>query len=117
MAALIPAVMQVCFNKGSCEQRHLSPNEDTFNNHGRHAELVPKPDEIAYVSEGVVNLSKQINLEVDSDDVQELLDSHNQERTINELIAMHEKEQKKLKFLDPLSEDRMTIRNLTECLG
>ncbi|GFX03012.1 hypothetical protein TNCV_3261581 [Trichonephila clavipes] len=38
-------------------------------------------------------LSRQINLEVDSDDVQELLDSHNQELTMDELIEMHEQEQ------------------------
>ncbi|GFW37924.1 hypothetical protein TNCV_4631251 [Trichonephila clavipes] len=35
----------------------------------------------------------QINLEVDSDDAQELLDSHNQELTIDELIEIHEQEQ------------------------
>ncbi|GFU10072.1 hypothetical protein TNCV_557801 [Trichonephila clavipes] len=36
---------------------------------------------------------RQINLEVDNDDVQELLDSHNQELTVNELIEMHEQQQ------------------------
>ncbi|GFV17888.1 hypothetical protein TNCV_3409341 [Trichonephila clavipes] len=30
-----------------------------------------------------------VNLEVDNDDVQELLDSHNQEQTSDELIEMH----------------------------
>ncbi|GFU63694.1 hypothetical protein TNCV_1509732 [Trichonephila clavipes] len=37
--------------------------------------------------------ARQINLKVDSDDVQELLDSHNQELTIDELIEMHEQDQ------------------------
>ncbi|GFT31134.1 hypothetical protein TNCV_3645321 [Trichonephila clavipes] len=46
-----------------------------------------KGKEIGYVIEEVVNLPRQINLEVDSDDIQELLDSHNQELTIVELIA------------------------------
>ncbi|GFX29144.1 hypothetical protein TNCV_3216791 [Trichonephila clavipes] len=41
----------------------------------------------------VVDLTKQINLEVNSDDVQELLDFHNQELTIDKLIEMHEQEQ------------------------
>ncbi|GFX21169.1 hypothetical protein TNCV_4367481 [Trichonephila clavipes] len=36
---------------------------------------------------------RQINLELDSDDVQELLDSHNQELTIDEVIEMHEQKQ------------------------
>ncbi|GFS78612.1 hypothetical protein TNCV_3148151 [Trichonephila clavipes] len=52
---------------------------------------------------------------MDSDDVQELLDSHNQDLTIDELIEMQEQDNEKLEFLDPVqSEDRMTIRNLTE---
>ncbi|GFU83485.1 hypothetical protein TNCV_2142431 [Trichonephila clavipes] len=48
---------------------------------------------IGNVIEEVVDLSRQINLEVDSDDVQELLNSHNQELTMDELIEMHEKKQ------------------------
>ncbi|GFU59771.1 hypothetical protein TNCV_4467661 [Trichonephila clavipes] len=46
-----------------------------------------------------------------SDDVQELLDFHNQELTIDELIEMHEQEQdmEELESLDPVqSEDRIT---------
>ncbi|GFX93768.1 hypothetical protein TNCV_1589441 [Trichonephila clavipes] len=50
-------------------------------------ESVPEPDEISNVIEEVVDLARQINLEVDSDDVQELLDSHNQELPIEK---MHE---------------------------
>ncbi|GFV34577.1 hypothetical protein TNCV_1448831 [Trichonephila clavipes] len=53
-------------------------------------ELVPC--EIGNLIEEVADLSKQINLEVDSDEVQELMDSHNQELTIDELIKMHEQE-------------------------
>ncbi|GFV97032.1 hypothetical protein TNCV_3526181 [Trichonephila clavipes] len=42
------------------------------------------------VIEEVVGLARQINLEVGSDDSQELLDSHNLELTKDELIEMHE---------------------------
>ncbi|GFV87986.1 hypothetical protein TNCV_3241361 [Trichonephila clavipes] len=53
-----------------------------------------------FVIEEVVNLSKQINLEVDSDDVQELLDTHNQE------LTMDEQDIEELESLEPvLSED------------
>ncbi|GFW41864.1 hypothetical protein TNCV_5731 [Trichonephila clavipes] len=40
-------------------------------------------DEIGNVIEEVVDLARQINLGVDSDDVQELLNSHNQELAID----------------------------------
>ncbi|GFT95907.1 uncharacterized protein TNCV_312421 [Trichonephila clavipes] len=40
----------------------------------------------------IVHLSRQINLEVNGDDVQELLDFHNQELTIDELTEMDEQE-------------------------
>ncbi|GFY15903.1 hypothetical protein TNCV_1285481 [Trichonephila clavipes] len=43
------------------------------------------------VVEEVVHLGK-INLEEDNDDVQELLDSHNQELTVDELLEKHEQE-------------------------
>ena len=55
-----------------------------------------------------------------SADIQELLDSHNQELTIDELIEMNEQEQdiEELDFLGPVqSEDRMTVGNLTEGLS
>ncbi|GFW24435.1 hypothetical protein TNCV_606761 [Trichonephila clavipes] len=42
--------------------------------------------------EEIVDLARQINLEVDNEDIQELLDSHNQELTMNELIEMHEQD-------------------------
>ncbi|GFT18315.1 hypothetical protein TNCV_711151 [Trichonephila clavipes] len=68
------------------------------------AELEPKPNEIGNAIEKVVDLAIQINLEVDSDDVQELFNFHNQELTISELIEMHDQEQdiKELKSLDPV---------------
>ncbi|GFY33542.1 hypothetical protein TNCV_4538761 [Trichonephila clavipes] len=56
-------------------------------------ESVPEPDEIGNLIEEVFDLDRQINSELDSDDVQELLDSHNQEMTMDELIVMHEQEQ------------------------
>ncbi|GFX10029.1 uncharacterized protein TNCV_4101681 [Trichonephila clavipes] len=68
------------------------------------AEPVPEPNEIGNVIEEVVDLARQINLEVDSDGVQELLDFYNQELTMDELIEMHEQEQdiEKLESLDPV---------------
>ncbi|GFX66137.1 hypothetical protein TNCV_4102771 [Trichonephila clavipes] len=50
-----------------------------------------QPDEIGYVTEEVVDLARKINLEVKSDDIQELLDSQNQEMTIDLLIEMMSK--------------------------
>ncbi|GFW46328.1 uncharacterized protein TNCV_1388301 [Trichonephila clavipes] len=58
------------------------------------------------------DLARQIHLEVESDDVQELLDSHNHELTIDELIEIHEQEQdiEELECLNPVqSEDIMTL--------
>ncbi|GFW17112.1 hypothetical protein TNCV_2762361 [Trichonephila clavipes] len=49
-------------------------------------------DEIGDGIEEAMDLPKQINLVGDSDDVQELLESHNQELIIDELIEMHEQE-------------------------
>ncbi|PRD20766.1 UNVERIFIED_CONTAM: Borcs5 [Trichonephila clavipes] len=59
----------------------------------------------------VVNLARQINLEVDGDDVQEL--------KMDDLIEMHEQEQDvELESSDPVqSEDRMTVGNLTKSLS
>ncbi|GFX90804.1 hypothetical protein TNCV_3166351 [Trichonephila clavipes] len=56
-------------------------------------------------------------LNVDSDDVQELLNSHDQEQTIDELIEMHEQEQdiEELESLDIFqTEDRMMFESLTK---
>ncbi|GFW70838.1 integrase catalytic domain-containing protein [Trichonephila clavipes] len=65
------------------------------------AELVPETDEIGNVIEEVVtrDLARQINLEVDSDNVQELLDSRNQELTIDELPEKHEQDREELESL------------------
>ncbi|GFW57715.1 hypothetical protein TNCV_2926341 [Trichonephila clavipes] len=57
------------------------------------AESVPVSEEIGCLIEEVVDFAKQINLDVDSDDVQELLDSRNQVLVMDELIEMHEQEQ------------------------
>lgn len=51
------------------------------------AESVPVSDEI-----GNVDLAGQLNLEANSDDIRELLDSHSQELIIDALIAMGEQE-------------------------
>ncbi|GFT21268.1 hypothetical protein TNCV_3815691 [Trichonephila clavipes] len=72
--------------------------------------LAPKPDETDMTEESV-DLSRQINLEVDSDDAQELLDSQSQE-----LIEMQNQAQdiEELEFKDPFqTEDRMTVGDLT----
>ncbi|GFY30618.1 hypothetical protein TNCV_3117801 [Trichonephila clavipes] len=54
------------------------------------AVLVPESDETGNVISEFVNLSRQINFEMNSDDFQELLSSRNQELTIDELTEMHE---------------------------
>ncbi|GFU18455.1 hypothetical protein TNCV_3407481 [Trichonephila clavipes] len=52
---------------------------------------VTVPDEIGNGTEREdVALDRQINLEVDNDDVHRLLDTHNQELAIDELIEIHE---------------------------
>ncbi|GFS79699.1 oxidation resistance protein 1 [Trichonephila clavipes] len=56
-------------------------------------ESLPEPDEIGNFVEEVVDIARQINSGVDNDDVQELLDSHHQERTIDELTEMHEQDE------------------------
>ncbi|GFW38703.1 uncharacterized protein TNCV_3880701 [Trichonephila clavipes] len=74
-------------------------------------------DEIGNENEEVVDLARQINLEVDSGHFQELLDSHNQKLTIDELIEVHEQEIEKLESLHPVqAENQMTIGSLTEGL-
>ncbi|GFU80305.1 transposable element Tcb1 transposase [Trichonephila clavipes] len=47
------------------------------------AEALPEPGESGNLNKEVVDLARQINSEGDRDDVQELLDSHNQKLTIN----------------------------------
>ncbi|GFS94535.1 tigger transposable element-derived protein 1 [Trichonephila clavipes] len=75
---------------------------------------MPEPYVIGNLIEEVVDLARQIHLEVDSVDVQGLLDSHNLELTIDELIEMHEQNIEELESLDPVqSEDRMMIGYLT----
>ncbi|GFX50725.1 hypothetical protein TNCV_2723111 [Trichonephila clavipes] len=67
------------------------------------AESLSEPTEIGFVIEDVVDLARQINSEMDSDDVQELLDSYNQGLTVDELIEMHESvsiETESLKYND-----------------
>ncbi|GFT20573.1 hypothetical protein TNCV_2184021 [Trichonephila clavipes] len=56
---------------------------------------------------------------MDRDYVQELLDSHNQELTIDELIEMHGQEQniEELESLDSVQLDRMTVGNSIEGLS
>ncbi|GFW58670.1 hypothetical protein TNCV_378531 [Trichonephila clavipes] len=79
--------------------------------------LVQKKEKKRPILAGFYQVKEQINLEMDKDDVQELLDSHNQELTTDELIEMHEQEHdiEELEFFYPVqSEGRMTVGNLTE---
>ncbi|GFT54414.1 hypothetical protein TNCV_2727481 [Trichonephila clavipes] len=77
-------------------------------------ELLPETDESRCVNEEVVDFARKIYLEVDSDDVQELLDSHHPELTIDELMKMLEKDIEELESLDPIqSEDQIKIGNFT----
>ncbi|GFW46468.1 hypothetical protein TNCV_4811561 [Trichonephila clavipes] len=65
----------------------------------------------------ISDLARQINSEVDSDGVQELLDSHNQDLSMDELIEMYEQRLgiEELESLNPVqSEDRVMVGNLTE---
>ncbi|GFU14488.1 hypothetical protein TNCV_3251231 [Trichonephila clavipes] len=51
-----------------------------------------------------------IKLEVDNDDVRKLLDPHNQELTMDELIEMQEQGIEELESLDPVqSQDQMMV--------
>ncbi|GFT07166.1 tigger transposable element-derived protein 1 [Trichonephila clavipes] len=81
------------------------------------AQSVSEPDETSNVIEEAVDLERQINLEVKNDDTQELLDSRNQELTVDELTKLYEQEQdiKEMESLDPVRTDKwMTVGNLTE---
>ncbi|GFU76976.1 hypothetical protein TNCV_4521321 [Trichonephila clavipes] len=62
----------------------------TATTHTLVAESLPESGEIGNFIEEVVDLARQINSEVDSEDVQELLNSCNQELTFDELMEMHE---------------------------
>lgn len=82
-------------------------------------ELASDSEQIESIIKEVVNIAEQLNLEVNYDDVQELLDSHNQELTIDELLEMRENEQdiEQNNSLNPDEpENQMTIANLTESL-
>ncbi|GFU09170.1 tigger transposable element-derived protein 1 [Trichonephila clavipes] len=73
---------------------------------------------VSLVIEEAVDLSRQTNFEVDGDEVQGLLNSHDQELTIGELIEMQEQDIEELESLDLIqSEDRMMIWNWTEDLS
>ncbi|GFS89442.1 hypothetical protein TNCV_1809601 [Trichonephila clavipes] len=79
------------------------------------AESLPEPDKISNINKlpnliEEVDIAKEINSEENSDDVLELLDSHNQEQAIEELIEMQEQDIEELDSVDPLqSEDRMIV--------
>ncbi|GFW78701.1 hypothetical protein TNCV_4261241 [Trichonephila clavipes] len=67
-----------------------------------HVESLPEPDEIGNVIEEVVDLVRQITSEVESVDVQEFLDSHNQELTMDELIVTQKQDIEELESIDPV---------------
>ncbi|GFY00785.1 hypothetical protein TNCV_2141771 [Trichonephila clavipes] len=89
--------------KAYCAQfsiRDLGPevHEQKFQSGGQSDEKPPVLSSQAGLNQcqnlmkEVVDLARQINLEVDSDDVLEMLDSHNQELTFDELIGMQEQD-------------------------
>ncbi|GFU63439.1 hypothetical protein TNCV_44851 [Trichonephila clavipes] len=68
----------------------------TFANHSIDLQSyggISASDEIGHVIEKVVDIARQIILEMDSGGVQELMDSYNQELIMDELIKMHEQQQ------------------------
>ncbi|GFY01607.1 hypothetical protein TNCV_2607911 [Trichonephila clavipes] len=71
-----------------------------------------QPDDIRNGIEEVVDLARQINLEVDGNDVRELLDSHHQERTMDELVEVQKQEQN-IQEHGPI-QSRRSVGNLTE---
>ncbi|GFX03973.1 hypothetical protein TNCV_4678771 [Trichonephila clavipes] len=82
----------------------------------KYQHFIQNSDGIGNLIEEVVDLARQILDGL----VQELLDSHNQELTIDELIEMHEQKQdiEELESSDPVqSEDRMAVGDLTESLS
>ncbi|GFX22638.1 hypothetical protein TNCV_2993731 [Trichonephila clavipes] len=56
------------------------------------AESGPEPNEFGNFIEEVVDLARQINLEVDNDDAQKMMDSYNKELTMDELIEMQKQD-------------------------
>ncbi|GFX83374.1 hypothetical protein TNCV_908921 [Trichonephila clavipes] len=54
---------------------------------------LPEPNEIGSAIEEIIDHARQINLEVHNDYVKELLNSHNHQLAIDELIEIHEEEQ------------------------
>ncbi|GFT72913.1 hypothetical protein TNCV_1976351 [Trichonephila clavipes] len=79
-----------------------------------------KFSEIGNVNDEFADFGSQINLEVESDDIQELLHSHNQKLTIDELTQMHEQKQdiEEVFSLDPIQlEAQMMVGNSTEGLS
>ncbi|GFU77030.1 histone-lysine N-methyltransferase SETMAR [Trichonephila clavipes] len=60
------------------------------------------------------DLARQINSEVDSDDVQELLDSHNPELAINDLIEMPELDIEEHESVDPIRSDNRMLESATK---
>ncbi|GFW70915.1 hypothetical protein TNCV_2196031 [Trichonephila clavipes] len=80
-----------------------------FPPHENSGGISAEPDEIGNVAEEIVDFARQINLVVDSGDVQELLDSHNQELTMDELVEMYEREQDIEELVFRLSSIRRSI--------
>ncbi|GFY03248.1 hypothetical protein TNCV_1172081 [Trichonephila clavipes] len=72
--------------------------------------------EIDNVTEKVVYLARQINLKVDSNDIQALPDFHNQELTMDEPTEIHEQDIEEFESLFQ-SDDRMTVGDLTDGLS
>ncbi|GFT87025.1 hypothetical protein TNCV_1258091 [Trichonephila clavipes] len=86
-------VLPVCVLQTGVRERCL----DTTSAAVERLKSVSENDEFCYVIEEVTDLVRQINSEEDSDEVQELLDSQNQELTMNELIERPQRDVQELK--------------------
>lgn len=75
-------------------------------------------DRISAIVEEIVNLTLQLDMKVSKQDVDELLDSHNKELTIEDLIEMQEQSSyEELDVHDPLQQETtMTAENLMQAL-
>ncbi|GFX04238.1 hypothetical protein TNCV_3973871 [Trichonephila clavipes] len=84
---------------------------DNFFNHMTNF-TIPSPE----TKDESMRFENRMTAKVDSDGVRELLDSHNQMLTMDELIEMHEKEQNIEEESSDLGQlnDRVTVVNLTE---
>ncbi|KAJ8942380.1 hypothetical protein NQ318_011727 [Aromia moschata] len=80
-------------------------------------ETVIESDLVNQVINDVVTLARRLNLEVDSEDVDELLKSHDEELTLDDLIDMRQQNAMEDEDSEPVAQEKqMPIAKLTESL-